>query len=53
MQVYVIGSSTKLGHWKVQDGLKLLYTGEYIWEAYCVIPRGDFPIKYPFLDMFL
>ncbi|MBA0662181.1 hypothetical protein Goklo_006360 [Gossypium klotzschianum] len=51
--VYVIGSSTKLGNWKVQDGLKLHYTGEYIWEAYCVIPRGDFPIRYPFLYMFL
>ncbi|MBA0747834.1 hypothetical protein Gogos_004713 [Gossypium gossypioides] len=39
--VYVIGSSTKLGNWKVQDGLKLHYTGEYIWEAYCEMPwRG-------------
>ncbi|KAK9026512.1 hypothetical protein V6N11_039350 [Hibiscus sabdariffa] len=37
--VYVIGSSMKLGQWKVQDGLKLHYTGEYIWEAYCLIPR--------------
>ncbi|TYJ30228.1 hypothetical protein E1A91_A06G118800v1 [Gossypium mustelinum] len=46
--VYVIGSSTKLGNWKVQDGLKLHYTGKYIWEAYCVIPRGDFPIRYKY-----
>ncbi|EOY08695.1 Disproportionating enzyme 2 isoform 1 [Theobroma cacao] len=46
--VYVIGSSTKLGNWNVQDGLKLQYTGEYIWEAYCVIPRSDFPIKYKY-----
>ncbi|XP_039000486.1 4-alpha-glucanotransferase DPE2-like [Hibiscus syriacus] len=46
--VYVIGSSMKLGQWKVQDGLKLRYTGEYIWEAYCLIPRADFPIRYKY-----
>ncbi|XP_039010895.1 4-alpha-glucanotransferase DPE2-like [Hibiscus syriacus] len=46
--VYVIGSTMKLGQWKVQDGLKLHYTGEYIWEAYCLIPRVDFPISYKY-----
>lgn len=48
MQVYVIGSTTKLGKWKVQDGLKLGYAGGSIWEADCVFPRADFPLKYPF-----
>lgn len=48
VQLYVIGSSTKLGKWKVQDALKLSYSGESIWHADCVLPKGDFPIKYPF-----
>lgn len=46
--VYVIGNATKLGHWKVQDGLKLHYIGEYIWEGYCVIPRSEFSIRYKY-----
>ncbi|KAA8517885.1 hypothetical protein F0562_015359 [Nyssa sinensis] len=44
--IYVIGSSMKLGHWKVQDGLKLKYAGESIWHADCVMQKEDFPIKY-------
>ena len=48
VQLYVIGSSTKLGKWKVQDALKLSYSGESNWHADCVLPKGDFPIKYPF-----
>ncbi|GMP97966.1 hypothetical protein CsSME_00046023 [Camellia sinensis var. sinensis] len=46
--IYVIGSSVKLGRWKVQDGLKLNYAGESIWQADCVMQKDDFPIKYPF-----
>ncbi|KAM7270713.1 hypothetical protein ACFE04_029927 [Oxalis oulophora] len=45
--VYVIGSPTKLGQWKVQDGLKLSYTGDSMWEGDCVVSKIDFPIKYP------
>lgn len=48
LQIYVIGSNTKLGHWKVQHGLKLSYFGEFVWLAECVMQRSDFPIKYPF-----
>ncbi|XP_004493319.1 4-alpha-glucanotransferase DPE2 isoform X2 [Cicer arietinum] len=44
--IYVIGSNTKLGHWKVQHGLKLSYFGEFVWLAECVMQRSDFPIKY-------
>ena len=44
----MIGSSVKLGRWKVQNGLKLNYAGESIWEADCVMQKDDFPIKYPF-----
>ncbi|KAI8562554.1 hypothetical protein RHMOL_Rhmol03G0044400 [Rhododendron molle] len=47
--IYVIGSSTKLGQWKVQDGLKLYYAGDSIWQADCVVQKDDFPIKYPWL----
>ncbi|XAR48322.1 4-alpha-glucanotransferase [Bertholletia excelsa] len=47
-QIYVIGSSMKLGKWKVQDGLKLKYAGESIWEADCLMRREDFPIKYKY-----
>ncbi|KAL5743263.1 hypothetical protein ACOSQ2_026379 [Xanthoceras sorbifolium] len=46
--VSVIGSLPKLGQWKVQDGLRLSYAGEAIWETDCVMKRSDFPIKYPF-----
>lgn len=48
VQVYVIGSHDQLGQWNAQSGLKLNYCGEYVWQADCVIPRSDFPIKYPF-----
>lgn len=46
--IYVIGSPLKLGRWKVQDGLKLNYAGESIWQADCVVPKEDFPIKYKY-----
>ncbi|KAJ6332227.1 hypothetical protein OIU76_010588 [Salix suchowensis] len=46
--VYVIGSTTKLGQWKVQDGLKLNYAGDSIWQADVAIQNGDFPIKYKY-----
>ncbi|KAG5536225.1 hypothetical protein RHGRI_023866 [Rhododendron griersonianum] len=48
-QIYVIGSYMKLGQWKVQDGLKLYYAGDSIWQADCVVQKDDFPIKYPWL----
>lgn len=44
--IYVIGSSAKLGQWKVQDGLKLDYAGESIWQANCVMQKDDLPLKY-------
>ncbi|XP_052172556.1 4-alpha-glucanotransferase DPE2 isoform X8 [Diospyros lotus] len=44
--IYVIGSSVKLGHWKVQEALKLHFAGESIWQADCVMQKDDFPIKY-------
>lgn len=46
--IYVFGSSTKLGKWKTQDGLKLSYAGDSIWHADCVLPKTDFPIKYKY-----
>ncbi|GAB2210062.1 hypothetical protein Drorol1_Dr00015315 [Drosera rotundifolia] len=46
--VYVIGSSTNLGQWKVQDGLKLSYAGDSIWQADCALKKDDFPLRYPF-----
>lgn len=49
-QIYVFGSSTKLGKWKAQDGLKLSYAGDSIWHADCVLPKTDFPIKYPCVE---
>ena len=44
----MIGSHLKLGKWKVQDGLKLSYAGNSIWQGDCVLRKGDLPIKYPF-----
>ncbi|KAL2659497.1 hypothetical protein GLYMA_03G121100v4 [Glycine max] len=44
--IYVIGSNTKLGQWKVENGLKLSYFGESVWKSECVMQRSDFPIKY-------
>ncbi|KAH9675167.1 4-alpha-glucanotransferase DPE2 [Citrus sinensis] len=39
--VYVIGSTSMLGQWKLQNGLKLSYAGESVWEADCEMPwRG-------------
>ncbi|XP_062166587.1 4-alpha-glucanotransferase DPE2 isoform X2 [Alnus glutinosa] len=46
--VYVIGSPIKLGKWKVQDGLKLSYAGNSIWQGDCVLRKGDLPIKYKY-----
>ncbi|KAJ4706736.1 4-alpha-glucanotransferase DPE2 [Melia azedarach] len=46
--VYVIGSTSNLGQWKIQNAFKLSYAGESIWEADCVMQRGDFPIKYKY-----
>lgn len=46
--VYVIGSSTKLGQWKVQDGVKLSYAGESTWHADCLMRKDEFPIKYKY-----
>ncbi|KAK7336394.1 hypothetical protein VNO77_16934 [Canavalia gladiata] len=46
--IYAIGSNAKLGQWKVENALKLSYFGESVWKAECVMPRSDFPIKYPF-----
>jgi 4-alpha-glucanotransferase len=48
VQVYVIGSTAKLGQWKVHDGLKLNYAGDSVWQADVVMQKGDFPLKYPF-----
>ncbi|PON44078.1 Glycoside hydrolase [Trema orientale] len=45
--IYVVGSSTKLGQWKIEGGLKLSYSGESIWHVDCVLPKAHFPIKYP------
>ncbi|RDY00155.1 4-alpha-glucanotransferase DPE2 [Mucuna pruriens] len=41
--IYVIGSNSKLGQWKVENGLKLSYFGESVWKAECVMQRSDFP----------
>lgn len=48
LQVYVIGSSSKLGQWKIQDGLKLSYAGDSFWHAECILQKAEFPLKYPF-----
>lgn len=47
--VYVIGHPLKLGRWKVQDGLKLDYAGESIWQANSVMQKDDFPIRYRYV----
>ncbi|PKU64882.1 4-alpha-glucanotransferase DPE2 [Dendrobium catenatum] len=46
--VYVTGSVSQLGQWRIEDGLKLNYTGESIWESYSVVRKVDFPIKYKY-----
>ncbi|XP_031127124.1 4-alpha-glucanotransferase DPE2-like isoform X2 [Ipomoea triloba] len=46
--VYVIGSSLKLGQWKVQNGIKLNYAGDSFWQADCVMGKYDFPLKYKY-----
>lgn len=43
----MIGSSLKLGQWKIQDGLKLAYAGDSFWQADCIMGKDDFPLKYP------
>ncbi|CAJ1916795.1 unnamed protein product [Sphenostylis stenocarpa] len=37
--IYVIGSNTKLGQWKAENGLKLSYFGESVWKAECLMHR--------------
>uniref|UniRef100_A0A7N0UGE4 4-alpha-glucanotransferase n=1 Tax=Kalanchoe fedtschenkoi TaxID=63787 RepID=A0A7N0UGE4_KALFE len=44
--VYVIGSSSKLGSWKIKDGHNLSYTGDSIWKTEVAIPKDDFPVNY-------
>lgn len=46
--IYVIGSSVDLGKWKVQDGLKISYAGESVWQGDCLVPKGAFPLKYKY-----
>ncbi|PWA90321.1 disproportionating enzyme 2 [Artemisia annua] len=46
--LYVIGSSVELGKWKVQDGLKLSYAGDSVWQGDCLVPKGAFPLKYKY-----
>lgn len=46
--VYVTGSAPQLGQWRVEDGLRLSYTGDYSWEAYAVVRKDHFPIKYKY-----
>ncbi|KAG0479077.1 hypothetical protein HPP92_013796 [Vanilla planifolia] len=48
--VYVTGNVFQLGQWRVEDGLRLSYIGQSVWEASSVIRKIDFPIKYPFLN---
>ncbi|PKI31931.1 hypothetical protein CRG98_047649 [Punica granatum] len=43
--VYVIGSSSKLGQWKIQNALKLSYAGDSVWHAECIIPRGKIALE--------
>ena len=52
VQVYVIGSSSKLGQWKVQNGIKLSYAGDSIWHGDCILQHTDFPLKYPEVSFF-
>lgn len=46
--IFIIGNTSKLGQWNVQNGLKLSYAGESIWHADCVLPKSDFPIRYKY-----
>lgn len=48
--VYVIGSSLKLGQWKVQNGVRLNYSGDSFWQADCVMGKDDFPLKYKYCE---
>ncbi|KAB5519258.1 hypothetical protein DKX38_023577 [Salix brachista] len=43
--VYVIGSTAKLGRWKVQDGLKLYYAGDSVWQADALMQKGNFSLE--------
>ncbi|XP_051149443.1 4-alpha-glucanotransferase DPE2 isoform X2 [Andrographis paniculata] len=44
--IYVVGSPSNLGRWKVEDGLKLVYAGDSVWLAETVMGKDDMPIKY-------
>lgn len=44
----MVGSSSKLGNWKVKDGHKLSYAGDSTWKTEVSIPKDEFPVKYPF-----
>ncbi|XP_020590132.1 4-alpha-glucanotransferase DPE2 isoform X2 [Phalaenopsis equestris] len=46
--VYVTGSVPQLGQWRVEDGLRLNYIGDSIWESHSVVRKVDFPIKYKY-----
>lgn len=45
-EIYAIGSSLKLGKWKIHDGLKLNYAGESVWQAESLMHKDDFPVQY-------
>lgn len=49
--VYVTGNSVQLGQWKAQDGLKLHYVGESIWQAQCLLQTYEFPIRYKYCQI--
>lgn len=47
VQIYVIGSSSKLGQWEVNNGIALSYAGDSTWHADCIFQNSDFPFQYP------
>ncbi|XP_058079209.1 4-alpha-glucanotransferase DPE2 [Magnolia sinica] len=49
--VCVVGCSIHLGKWNAQDGLKLSYVGEYLWQADCVVQKAELPIKYKYCQI--
>lgn len=46
--VGVIGTTSQLGQWRAQDGLKLSYAGDSIWQADCLVRKDEFPVKYKY-----
>lgn len=46
--VGIMGTASRLGQWRVQDGLKLCYAGDSIWRADCLVRKDEFPIKYKY-----